>query len=226
MVLLSVENLPETELRYIAQQENVENWDSLSRDELVEILESIGELDFSDNEKAGVPSNHRFVKGITDVGSDFLQLPGVEPLPTMYNETAVHLVPRDNYWAYSFFSISISDEAKLQENPAELVLRLCSSKASYEINITPQDECWNVELPWPEETYCLKLIARRNEEDEVLAVSNKITLNHTEILNKPEALDDPDTFKLLVPELTNKNGKLMDNILLREIIEKAMGAQK
>ncbi|MCF0238745.1 MAG: DUF4912 domain-containing protein, partial [Sphaerochaetaceae bacterium] len=43
MVLINIDTLSDSELRYIAQQENLEDWETLSRENLIEELTEIYE---------------------------------------------------------------------------------------------------------------------------------------------------------------------------------------
>ena len=118
MVLINIESLSDNELRIIAQQEELEDWDSLSRQELIDELQDLYD---EDNERtldsdAG-SSRRKFVNTLTDVQLDnVLSLPGVEALPDQYNETCIHLIMKDFNWAYVFWSLSAQQLKELEDS--------------------------------------------------------------------------------------------------------------
>lgn len=218
MLLLNIETLTDTELRYIAKQEDIEDWETLDREDLIESIKDVYDDDIQTPEEGS--DRHKFVKGITDLNSDFLQLPGVDPLPEAYNRTFVHLVLRDYNWAYAFWSISITKMRKLEESKTKLKLRLRGKKNSYDIDVSINDNNWNLELPWPGETYVLDLISDVDGE-EVLASSNKAVLNPIYFTEHADELKDENMKCLLVKSMMSKEGSLISNKQVREIMAKA-----
>lgn len=222
MVLLNLETLSDTELRYIARQESIEDCDTLDREDLIEeIREIYDEYQFTEDGS----DRYKYVKGITDINSDFLQLPGVDPLPQAYNETAVHLVLRDYNWAYAFWSVSINKGRELEADKAKLKLRLEGKANSYEIEISLSDTNWNVELPWPSETYVLKLISSSSEGEQVLAVSNEIKLNPIYLAQHADELKDSKVASLLIQPMTSKDCSVISNKQVNEILTAAERAK-
>lgn len=217
MVLINIENLSDTELGYIAKQEQIDDWEKLDREELIYAIR-----DIYDEENKINPAGsdcYKFIKGITDINSDFLQLPGVDPLPEAYNETSVHLVLRDYNWAFAFWSISINTTKKLEESGSALKLRLESSSDSYEIEISLTDSTWNIELPWKEETYRLLLISTTDGKDSVIAKSNEIKLSSIYLSNHSEELKNESAYKVLVQPMISKEGAVINNKQVKEILQ-------
>ena len=155
MVLINIGSLSENELRNIASQEDLEDWETLSRDELIEALEDLYDEDENSlNEEHSGSSRKKFVNTLTDVQlANDLSLPGTEPLPESYNETSIHMILKDMNWAYVFWSLSSQLETEFEDGGAELVLRNVrfdvdgNEVASYDIEISPSDDNWTVELP-------------------------------------------------------------------------------
>lgn len=220
MVLINIDTLTESELRYIAKQENIENWDTLTREDLIEVI-----LDFYGEDELvaspiGGSDTHKYLKGLTNINSDFLQLPGVDPLPKLYNETSIHLIFRDCNWAYAFWSISASKTKELEESGASLKLRLIGGKNSYEINITYEDNNWNIELPWPEEEYVLKLISCTDGQEETIATTPAQSTGKIHFLSHSEELEDSATYNLLVKPMISREGQLVSNSQVSDILSK------
>ena len=123
MVLINIESLSDNELRIIAQQEELEDWDSLTRQELIDELQDLYDEDI-DRTNDIVSSSRKFVNTLTDVQTDnVLSLPGVEALPDQYNETSIHLIMKDFNWAYVFWSLSVQQMKELEESGCNLILR-------------------------------------------------------------------------------------------------------
>ena len=146
MVLINIGSLSENELRNIASQEDLEDWETLSRDELIDALEDL--YDDDDNtlkdDNSG-SSRRKFVNTLTDVQLDNdLSLPGTEPLPESYNETSIHMILKDANWAYVFWSLSTQSASEFEDGSATLVLRNirmdsdANEEASYDIEVTPR----------------------------------------------------------------------------------------
>ncbi len=69
MILINIDSLSTTELQYIAQQECLEDWQTLDREELIDALEeAFGEQDdeVSSAQKGGKIHRNRFCNSLTD----------------------------------------------------------------------------------------------------------------------------------------------------------------
>lgn len=207
MVLINIDRLSDSELKYIAEQEELDNYASLSRDEIIDALEEIYEDESVSSEK---PENAKFIKTLTNTESDVSQLPGVTPLPKNYNQTEIHCILRDSNWAYAFWGINESEKAKLEEDGNyKLVVKVCvvdAADKSYEIEININDASWTIELPWPGEKYYLQLIARFANNEKVIAKSETITSPISYFSTHKHELLNPDTWDVLVTPLLSKSG--------------------
>lgn len=235
MVLINIDNLSDAELRYIGQQEELDDWENLSREELIDALEELYEDEVA---VTAIPSasstGHRFVKTLTDVESDNdLSLPGVEPLPEVYNETAIHFILKDANWAYAFWSISSQEEKEIEESGSSLVIRTIgkdvasSTKSEYEIDITLDDHKWNIELPWPGYEYIVQLVCRGADgSDKILCESESIkTIRSWFSMHKEELLIE-DTFNKHFAPLVSKGGTMLFNRQVRELLNMEGGELK
>ena len=116
---MKLDVLSDNELKYIAQQEKIENYSKLSREDLIDNLEEF--YDDENNSESDKDVNnqalHRFCKGLVEFENVTQKaLPGVQKLPEQYIETSIYLVEKDPFWAYVFWTISPNDKAKLYED--------------------------------------------------------------------------------------------------------------
>ncbi|MCF0262227.1 MAG: DUF4912 domain-containing protein [Sphaerochaetaceae bacterium] len=232
MVLINIDNLSDSELRYIAKQEELEDWESLSREDLIEALEYLYESDGTPQTMSG-SSERKFVKTLTDVAPDnMLALPGVEELQQHYNETSIHLVMKSFNWAYVFWSLSAQQKNELEELGASLVLRTLrydesgNENAVYDIEIGSADSCWTVELPYLGFTYKVCLIAKTAEEETVICQSNSITTTNSYLGQNASALADKDCFRKMFASLITKGGEVLANKQVQDLVEQYKEACK
>jgi len=227
MVLIKLDALSDVELRYIAQKETIENFENLSREELIDVLEDFYDENESLKSSSSVhnPSLHRFCKGLIEFESiAMLSLPGVEDLPQQYLETSIHLVEKDPYWAYVFWSISPNDKVRLYESYANftivlrtLVLENDKVKEKFDIIVTGKDSDWNIALPSFGKKYISQLIAVMGDKQEILAESKPIETPEFDLKKKVEDIKNSKNAALLLSSLVSKNGEVMDNRLIKEI---------
>lgn len=220
MNLVNIDRLSDAEIKYIAKQENLEGYEDLSREELIEALEEI--YDEGDVKPANEHNTAKFLKTIVNTDSDVLQFPGVEPLPKNYNVTEIHCILRDYNWAYCFWSISELDMKKLEsEGPFRLGLKAYvtdSSEKPYLIDITKNDSSWSIELPWPGKGYYLKLIAQFSGKERILAQSETVISPDPYFQKHSTELRNPDTWDVLVSPLLSNGGETVCTIT-EEIIK-------
>ena len=124
MILVNIESLSVEELMGIAAQEGIGNIDTLSREEIIELLREKYEED-DDPGMNGVDPNLRYLSGITDYReiSDYVEgLPGVEALPDEYPETEIHLMLRSSSWVYCYWAIAPAVSDQIAESGGSVVL--------------------------------------------------------------------------------------------------------
>lgn len=104
MVLVDIDTLSEAELRDIAQRLDVEDWDSLSREDLIEAIEdNYDDEDVPERISGASSGGHKYVKVLSKMEHEGgFGAPGVEDLPETYNETSIYLILKDANWAYVF----------------------------------------------------------------------------------------------------------------------------
>ena len=227
MVLINIESLSDNELRIIAQQEELEDWDSLSRQELIDELQDLYD---EDNERtldsdAG-SSRRKFVNTLTDVQSDnVLSLPGVEALPEQYNETCIHLIMKDLNWAYVFWSLSAQQLKELEDSGCNLILRNTrlndegKEEAVYDIDVSLYDNSWTVELPYVGYTYRVSLVATCGDKETVICQSTSLTTTSSWFSKHAEELGDDITFRTILSSLIRKGGEVIANGQVRALVD-------
>lgn len=225
MVLINIDQLSDAELKYIAKQERLEDWDSLDREDLIETLEEL----YDDDSIPAVDKNKKFVKSLTDINSDVLQLPGVEPLPKSFNDNEIHFILSDSSWAYVFWGFDVITKNKIDELKAEVFIKVTVLKdadhpqESYEIKVGNEDDSWNIELPWPGRIYKMTLIIRSSEGEEEIAFSEyEETPMHWTDKNS-DVLSDSEQFELLASSLISKDGSCVDCRNVRKIVSQYRG---
>ncbi|MCR5760593.1 MAG: DUF4912 domain-containing protein [Sphaerochaetaceae bacterium] len=220
MLLLNIETLSDSELKYMAEQEQLEDWEEMTREELIEGLEEV----FGDTSDENSPlfGNFRFVKGLTDVDPGSLSLPGVSPLPETYNETYIYAVLKDANWAYAMWNISPLKMEELMAENRRLCLRVSAGMQEYDIDIDYEDTCWNIELPWHGYSYTISLLSYTGEEKEdsdVLCSVGNIESPKFFFSDHIKELQDKNTFKLVFSSLFTKEGKLLRNEIVSGIFK-------
>ena len=210
MVLINIDQLSDAELKYIAKQENLEDWDSLSREDLIEELEEL--YDDDSTSFSAIDTKKKFVKSLTDVNSDVLSLPGVEPLPKSFNDNEIHFIMSDPSWAYVFWGFDTVTKNRIEEENANIIIRVTVLKdethpqESYEIEVGRNDDNWNIELPWPGRIYKMTLIVRTSEGDDEVAFSEYEETPVHWMDDNSSILSDPNQFEVLASSLISKDG--------------------
>ncbi len=225
MILIKIDSLSTQELRNIAEQEGVEGFDSLDRDDLIVELENIFGDEDDSTPRGDV--NRRFLYGITDyrgIDKDVQELPGVEELPETYPNTEIHLLYKNPSWAYCFWSVSPQDLSKLQEkNVSELFLLVVvdsdKGKEEFEVPVSVEDTDWNIGLPMHGGRCKVSLMVRLDEKALELAHSNTLSLVDSYWLDHPDEITENDElFKVYLSMITTKEGQLAESPLIYEIM--------
>ena len=230
MILIKMDKLTDSELKNIAQDECIEDFDSLSREELIQALtEKYEDMDsnFSPEEQDDL-RNLRYFAGITDYRgiSDYVDsLPGVEDLPDTYPNTSIYLLNKNNNWAYAFWSISLLDSKKIEANGSSLILHITKKDKNghieqYDIPIKESDSEWNIGLSMMGGFCIASIIAvSPNGDRDVLATSNQISQIDCYLLQHEDEMADNDSLcKVYLSLITTRDGALIENDLVKEIV--------
>ncbi len=226
MLLINIESLSENELRYIAKQEDLEDWESLSREDLIDELEDLYEDDTDIQNNHSGSSKHKFVNTLTDVvQEDALSFPGVQKLPDSYNETSIHIVMKDFNWAYVFWSISSQQLAEFEGVYNYLILRTerLNSKgvvdAVYDIDVSFSDDNWTVELPYLGFSYQVSLVAKGEGSEIVICKSSIVTTTKSWLADHPEEVGDDVVFRKIFSSLVSNGGVVSANRQVQDLID-------
>lgn len=224
MVLLNLETLTDSELQSIASQEDIDDWESLSREELIEEIESIYE-DAGDLETSGT-LKQKYLNTLNPGNTDFGRLPGVSDIPKHYNKTYINLTQKDDSWVYVFWNLSENEYKQVEDvEGISFVIRAVAlaengkSELSYDIGITIHDKCWTVEMPWPGRTYVAKLV-KINEDgsEEIVCTSNTVYRPISWLSTHRSAIEDPKGYTLLVKPLISRDGVPVNCNVVNNII--------
>lgn len=245
MILTNLENLSENEIRYLAKDE-LENADSLTREQLIEKLKEIPFFSVQNNFSG--TSVHKYINSISPDSeySDSVQISDIRMLSEKYNETSIHIVRRNLNWAYAYWNLSnaITEMTEKEDisfkivvnsyKPANMDIDAYSNYFdlsvpltpttkdkilnSYEIYVGNNDRDWNIQLPWENRRYTLTLFMETETQTTELCSSNAIECQNSELISNPGLLDKANIYTVLINSLLSKSGKLIKNTNLREIL--------
>lgn len=227
MLLLNIETLSDSELKYMAEQEQIEDWEEMTREELIESLEDV--FGDSSDDSSPIFGNNKFVRGLTDVPPGSLSFPGVSPLPETYKETSIYAVAKDANWAYAMWNIAPLQKEELLASGFRLALRVSSGNQSYDIDVDYEDTVWNFELPWPGKTYTISLLSISSDADpveEVLCSAENVCSPSFYFMNHIKELKDSNTFKLVFDSLFTKEGKIIKNEIVSSLFSEVLNKQE
>ncbi len=226
MILVNVDSLSVSELRSIAKQEGIEGSDALSREDIISLLEEKYEDNGQDTDFKD--PNLRYMSGLTDYReiSNYVEdLPGVEELPEIYPDTEIHLIKKNGLWLYAFWSLSPNDSDRLQDEGSSIVLSVTiennGAREEYDIPVSFLDTEWNIGIPYGS-GFCRVALTAVSKEGEktMLALSDSEELTDSYWLQHPEDMKYSDSlYRLYLTLVTTKEGDLVDNPVVREIIQ-------
>lgn len=229
MKFIKIGALSTSELQYIAQQENVDGWEEMSRKELIDCVEEI----YEDNVNLNTFARPKHFTSIPKVSPSLIQdFPRYENLPKQYPETVIYLIQRDPSWGYVFWSICRTDQEKLEERYGafQTIIRVLSydnsgkRKSIYDFHVGFNDLQWTVNFPESGKEYQVQLLAMTNDgKEHEVAVSQKVKIASNSLL-KQESYSRKDEI-LLLSSLVTKGGKPIYNKHVSRIIEKICGAK-
>jgi hypothetical protein len=237
MILVDIGNLSFQELKYLAKQEGIEDYDSLSKDDLIDELSDI--FDIVDgtiqlNNRLQNTSGQRYVNALSDSSTtrDVQDLPGVEELTELYMETSIHFMLSDLSWGFAYWSISPLSKAKLLEEDetflSNVFLRVTSTNNEtqettyYDISVDKDDTCWSINLAELGCTYQVSLCVQNNVGI-IVALAQSIAISvplpywfkHSQELEK-----NPVLFNSSFSSIITKQGEYKDTLVVKSVITK------
>ncbi|MGH0054469.1 MAG: DUF4912 domain-containing protein [Sphaerochaetaceae bacterium] len=236
MILINIDSLSTTELQYIAQQERLESWQMLDREELIDALEeAFGEQDdeVSSAQKGKIHRN-RFCNSLTDYRGDkqnLSDLPGVEQLPDTYLDTSIHLLLRDPQWAYAYWSLSPASQQTVfgedGQAASSLFLRIQETSLvdeevrSFDIAVDRADTQWNINLPNMGSSYLVDLCWTDSKGNEMSLAQSKSVETYPAYWPQhiDELVENRSLFLSNFSSLVTKEGEIVDNPVIRELAQ-------
>jgi len=164
------------------------------------ILEAFEE-DLVDRKSSGQTASHMEEKKFSGSELDEIDasLDAAPCIENRYNETVIHLIPRDPEWAFVFWDIKDDDFDGLcrGSESAGLILRVGMNPGpdgtcqdSFDVNVSQEDDHWYLQLPEADADYRVELYARCNPRPRLLARSNTIRTPRALTAESMDALDE------------------------------------
>ena len=231
MILVNLEQLSTDELRNLSEQEKIEGFEELSREELIQELSEKYEEEYTayglyEDKKSDL--NIKYVSSFTDYtdnSENITQLPGVEDLPDHYEETSIHLLSKNSDWGYAFWSISTLDQEKIDEKkgvPLLLVTltRKDGDKECYDIPISDEDDEWNIGFSYESKSIIVSLcVDYPDGSRDTLAQSKPLEMSSSYWIDHKDKMRENDSlFKVYLSLITTKTGEIINNSIVKEII--------
>lgn len=164
------------------------------------ILEAFEE-DLVDRKSSGKTASHMEEKKFSGSELDEIDasLDAAPCIESRYNETVIHLIPRDPEWAFVFWDIKNDDLDSLcrGNEPAGLILRVGMNPGadgicqdSFDVNVSLDDDHWYLQLPEADGEYRVELYSRCKPRPRLLARSNAIKTPKALTTESLDALDE------------------------------------
>ena len=231
MILVNLEQLSTDELRNLSEQEKIEGFEELSREELIQELSEKYEEEYTayglDEDKKS-DLNIKYVSSFTDYtdnSENITQLPGVEDLPDHYEETSIHLLSKNSDWGYAFWSISTLDQEKIDEKKGVPLLivtltRKDEDKECYDIPISDEDDEWNIGFSYESKSIIVSLcVDYPDGSRDTLAQSKPLEMSSSYWIDHKDKMRENDSlFKVYLSLITTKTGEIINNSIVKEII--------
>lgn len=233
MVRVNLELLSTSELRNLSQQEKIDGYSEMDREELISSLTEKFEEENSnyeaDDEHQAKTLNIKYVQSFSDYSSNsdtIKELPGVEELPQFYQETSIHFLYKNPDWGYVFWSISSLDEESILEKKGNVLL--CVSmfnkngvKETYDIFLSEDDREWNIGFSHDAlECFVSLVVEYPDGKRDILVQSNTIKLPESYWLENKDKMKENDMlFKVYLSLITTKTGEVLSNVTVSEILD-------
>lgn len=230
MVPVNLESLTTSELLNLAQQEKIEDYGEMDRDELIASLTEKAEEERSNSESDDGIARTVNVKNVSSLSdnanhSDLINgLPGSEGLPESYHDTFIHFIFKNADWGYVFWSVSSIEAEAIEEKKGSVILVVTMTdregrKENYDILVGDDDTTWNIGFSRDAVSCFVSLYVETPDgKRDLLVQSNALSLPSSYWLDHGEEMKKNDTlFKVYLSCLTTKTGELIDNRTVQQI---------
>ncbi len=203
-------------LQTVARREGIHNQDSVSKNELIELILEALEEDEDErrsSNNSAMRLEHKKYDILKDEEVEALQQEHF-PLPERYNDTRLVLLLRDPEWAFAYWDINEGKKEKLQALPnyEGFFLRVYEYLGEhptkenlldyFDIGVGEEDDSRYINLHKPGIDYRVELFSSVLHREESLAVSNPI---HSPLgfiaRNKEDFYRNPNTMMLMLSGL-------------------------
>jgi hypothetical protein len=229
-----LEKLSLPALREIAKKEGIRAGNSLSCEELIELVLEAMEEDRNEREHLNNLAIRVEEKKYDIIIDEELesQVQHIYCIPDRYNETKIMLILRDPLWAFAYWDIKDTDieDLKSRFSVFELILRVHESREallsdvefedSFDIPVSLTDSRWYLNLPRTGSSYHVELIGKHRKKESVLCSSNKIHSPRATIagpLEKATVLDSKNDI-LALSGLYSVGDTFRNNMIPQRII--------
>lgn len=233
MILVNLESLSTSELRNLSQQEMIDGFEDMDRDELISCLTEKYEEENSNTDSDENIAKTVNVKNINSLSDNvnhtqlMTELPGMEGLPSTYEETSIHFLYKNCDWGYVFWSVSSIDMQKITDGNGSLLLVVTmvdssGHKETYDILIADDDRSWNIGFSKDAVECFVSLVVEYPEgKRDLLVQSDCVHLPTSYWLEHSSEMKENDPlFKVYLSLITTKTGEIITNSTVQEIIKK------
>lgn len=230
MVPVNLESLTTSELLNLAEQEKIEDFEEMDRDELLMSLAEKAEEERSNSESDDGTAQTVNVKNVSSLSdnashSELINgLPGTEGLPESYHDTFIHFIFKNADWGYVFWSISTLEAEAIEEKNGAVILVVTMTdrnggKENYDIFIGEDDNTWNIGFSRDAVSCFVSLYVETPDgKRDLLVQSNSLELPSSYWLEHGDEMKQNDSlFKVYLSGLTTKTGELIDNRTVQAI---------
>jgi uncharacterized protein len=184
-----------TELKKIAEKENLDYSDDDSRDILIDLIwEAYTERQVEKRELDNYTVQVEETK-YTVTQDEELEVSDSSsyPVPARYNKTRIIFMTRDPYWAFAYWEIDDKILAAIKADPEfeGLFLRVhdiklidfdgSNSNFYFDIPVLLSDKKWYINVPHANSVYIIQLLYSTNGEKKIIATSNVISTPREDI---------------------------------------------
>ena len=226
MVPVKLELLTTEELRNLSEQEKIEGFEDLDREELIQELSDKYEDEassdsFEEDKRSSL--NLKNVSSFTDYRDNSAK----------YEETSIHLLYKNSDWGYAFWSVSTLDQNDIAEKNGKIFLgvnftSLSGEKDYHEVSVSEDDTEWYIVMDNSKKSVYVSLCVEYPDgTKDVLAQSKTLEIPSSYWLDHSDEMKLNDSlFKVYISLITTKTGDVIGNSVVKDIlIEYAKGGK-
>ena len=225
---LSMENLLS-----LAETEEIDVPQCISREDLIEIILEAYEDEKSDHDNTNNPAMRVKETKYDIVLNRMLGSGNIRfSIPEAYNETYIKLMLRDPFWAFAYWELKDADLEIIRDGLAatEPFLRVyevdnspetpSSAISFFDIPVQITDNSWYINLPKSGKSYYIDLMYRSGKAEKLLCTSNKVSSPEAtySLLKEGGGIADAGNDLVLLSGLYDFEAAGRENIIPQRII--------